>query len=126
MNVGNGRLFETERGKGRKIYRVFAATVFVSVVWIWVYRATLMAPASGRWFWIGSFAAELWFGLYWMLTQSVRWNPTHRRTFKQRLTQRSTFYFSYCCSWFSIFNSYILWKINNLAVFFSLIFYYYS
>ncbi|KAL7599916.1 hypothetical protein Lser_V15G20886 [Lactuca serriola] len=88
MNVGNGRLFETERGKGRKIYRVFAATVLVSVVWIWVYRATLMASASGRWFWIGSFAAELWFGLYWMLTQSVRWNPTHRRTFKQRLTQR--------------------------------------
>ncbi|KAL4566923.1 hypothetical protein LXL04_031049 [Taraxacum kok-saghyz] len=90
MDVVNGPLFETEGGKGRKIYRAFAATVLVSVAWIWVYRATqLLPPASGSRFMIGMFAAELWFGLYWMLTQSVRWNPTHRRTFKQRLTQRS-------------------------------------
>ncbi|KAI3492898.1 hypothetical protein L1887_42393 [Cichorium endivia] len=91
MDVVDGRLFETEGGKGRKIYRAFAATVLVSVVWIWIYRGTQLPPVVaglGSWFWIGIFAAELWFGLYWTLTQSVRWNPTHRRTFKHRLTQR--------------------------------------
>ncbi|KAJ9568011.1 hypothetical protein OSB04_003977 [Centaurea solstitialis] len=91
MEERDGGLFETEGGKGRKTYKVFATTVLVSIIWIWIYRATqLPPPAAGyrRWVWIGMFAAEVWLGLYWILTQSVRWSPTYRRTFKQRLSQR--------------------------------------
>ncbi|KAK4850458.1 hypothetical protein QYF36_006932 [Acer negundo] len=32
--------------------------------------------------------AELWFGLYWILTQALRWNQVYRSTFKDRLSQR--------------------------------------
>ncbi|KAA8537262.1 hypothetical protein F0562_027051 [Nyssa sinensis] len=32
--------------------------------------------------------AELWFSLYWIVTQFVRWNPINRKTFKDRLSQR--------------------------------------
>ncbi|KAJ0765622.1 putative cellulose synthase (UDP-forming) [Helianthus annuus] len=93
MGGENSPLFETQRAKGRKLHRVFATTVLVSIIWIWVYRATQQPPSTavsgGRsWWWTGMFMAELWLGLYWVLTQSVRWNPTYRRTFKQRLSQR--------------------------------------
>ncbi|PRQ35155.1 putative cellulose synthase (UDP-forming) [Rosa chinensis] len=37
---------------------------------------------------MGLLGAELWFGLYWILTQSCRWNLTFRQTFKDRLSQR--------------------------------------
>ncbi|XP_024976143.1 cellulose synthase-like protein E1 [Cynara cardunculus var. scolymus] len=86
----NGGLFETKGGgKGWKAYKVFATTVLVSIIWIWIYRATQVPPAGyRRWGWIGIFGAELWLGLYWILTQSVRWSPTYRRTFKHRLSQR--------------------------------------
>jgi 1-acyl-sn-glycerol-3-phosphate acyltransferase len=33
-------------------------------------------------------AAEVWFGIYWIVTQASRWNPTYRRTFKVQLSQR--------------------------------------
>ncbi|KAJ0720007.1 putative cellulose synthase (UDP-forming) [Helianthus annuus] len=93
MDGENSPLFDTERAKGRKLHRVFATTVLVSIVWIWVYRATQQPPSTAvsggrRWWWRGMFMAELWFGMYWVFTQSVRWNPTYRRTFKQRLSQR--------------------------------------
>ncbi|KAK1435579.1 hypothetical protein QVD17_01345 [Tagetes erecta] len=85
-------LFETHRGKGRKIHRLYATTVLVSIVWIWVYRAMQKPPVYGGrswwWMWMGMFVAEIWFGLYWLLTQSVRWDPTYRRTFKQKLSLR--------------------------------------
>ncbi|XP_073001786.1 cellulose synthase-like protein E6 [Typha latifolia] len=64
---------------------------------IWVYRATHIPMKDGEeekkkmmmWaLWIGLFAAEIWFGLYWLLTQSVRWNPVYRHTFKERLSKR--------------------------------------
>ncbi|KAK6133039.1 hypothetical protein DH2020_033194 [Rehmannia glutinosa] len=38
--------------------------------------------------WIGMFGAEIWFGLYWILTQAHRWNRIYRQTFKDRLSQR--------------------------------------
>ncbi|XP_039119076.1 LOW QUALITY PROTEIN: cellulose synthase-like protein E6 [Dioscorea cayenensis subsp. rotundata] len=38
--------------------------------------------------WISLFASELWFSFYWILTQSVRWNPIYHQTFKERLLQR--------------------------------------
>ncbi|KAL8256512.1 hypothetical protein R6Q59_031579 [Mikania micrantha] len=85
-------LFVTERRKGRKIHRVFATTVLVSIICIWIYRATQLPPlaavSGGRGWWMGLFMAEIWFGVYWVFTQSARWNPTYRRTFKQTLSQR--------------------------------------
>ena len=98
MDDQNSRLFETETRKGGKKHKVFAATVLVCILWIWVYRATQLPPLKatttvafngGRmWYWLGMFVSEILLGLYWMLTRSVRWNPTYRRTFKQRLAQR--------------------------------------
>ncbi|KAH7843196.1 hypothetical protein Vadar_013722 [Vaccinium darrowii] len=88
--IGNLRLFETRRGKGRIIYRLFAASVFVGILLIWVYRASHIPRygEEGRLGWFGLLGAELWFGLYWVLTQSLRWNRTYRFTFKDRLSQR--------------------------------------
>ncbi|GFZ12615.1 cellulose synthase like E1 [Actinidia rufa] len=87
---GNLPLFETRRAKGRALYRVFAASVFVCVVLIWVYRAIhIPGPGEdGRLGWIGLLLADLWFGLYWILTQALRWNRVYRNTFKDRLSQR--------------------------------------
>ncbi|XP_052177223.1 cellulose synthase-like protein E1 [Diospyros lotus] len=83
-------LFETSRGKGRAIYKAFVASVFVGIVSILTYRATNIPAWEEDGFvgWIFCFAAELWFGFYWLLSQSLRWNPTYRRTFKNRLSQR--------------------------------------
>lgn len=56
------------------------------------YRATHVPGAgsgAGRAAWLGMLAAELWFGFYWVITQSVRWRPVRRRTFKDRLAARS-------------------------------------
>ncbi|XP_042065291.1 cellulose synthase-like protein E2 [Salvia splendens] len=39
----------------------------------------------------GLFGAEIWFGFYWMLSQSHRWNRVNRRTFKDRLCTWITF-----------------------------------
>lgn len=90
-NGGYVRLFETRQAKGRLTYRVFAATVFVCIVLIYIYRATHVPKfgEAGRWAWIGTFMAEVWFGLYWIVTQSLRWNRTHRYTFKDRLSLRT-------------------------------------
>ncbi|KAG9144127.1 hypothetical protein Leryth_013769 [Lithospermum erythrorhizon] len=82
-------LFETKRMKGRFIYRLFALSIFVSIVLVWVYRAINIPSEYGsRLVWMMMFAAELWFGLYWILTQSVRWNKIYRVPFKERLSQR--------------------------------------
>ncbi|KAF2316448.1 hypothetical protein GH714_041789 [Hevea brasiliensis] len=43
---------------------------------------------DGRWVWIGLLGAELWFSLYWVITQAVRWKSVFRCTFKDRLSQR--------------------------------------
>ncbi|XP_020109715.1 cellulose synthase-like protein E2 [Ananas comosus] len=90
-------LFETEvaEGIGRIWYKLHALSVFVGICGIWAYRALHIPNAEeeqeqgqGRWWaWIGLFGAELWFGLYWVLKQAVRWNPTYRRTFKARLSK---------------------------------------
>uniref|UniRef100_A0A5B7C9R6 Putative cellulose synthase-like protein E1 n=1 Tax=Davidia involucrata TaxID=16924 RepID=A0A5B7C9R6_DAVIN len=87
-NDGYVPLFETKRAKGRMIYRLFATSMFVGIVLIWVYRASHIPREVGRLGWIGLFGAELWFGLYWVLTQSLRWNRTYRYTFKDSLSQR--------------------------------------
>ncbi|KAF7113144.1 hypothetical protein RHSIM_RhsimUnG0156500 [Rhododendron simsii] len=80
-------LFETEVSKGKLAYRVYAVTVLIGICSIWVYRSIKLPTAEehGRWAWIGMFMAELWFGFYWIITLSVRWNVTHRYPFKDRL-----------------------------------------
>ncbi|KAJ0988217.1 hypothetical protein J5N97_006573 [Dioscorea zingiberensis] len=92
MGERDEALFET-RGKGRSAYKVFAGSVFVGVLMIWVYRVSVILRGeingtAASWPWFGVFGAELWFGFYWILTQSVRWNPTFRFTFKDRLSLR--------------------------------------
>lgn len=73
-------------------YRLFASTVLAGVLLVWLYRAAHVPPRSSgsarRWAWLGLSMAELWFGLYWVLTLSVRWSPVYRRTFPGRLAQR--------------------------------------
>ncbi|KAK4386894.1 Cellulose synthase-like protein E1 [Sesamum angolense] len=86
-NTSHAPLFETTKAKGSFIYKLFAASMFVGIVLIWIYRATHVSE-HGRLVWIGMFAAELWFGFYWILTQAHRWNRVYRQTFKDRLSQR--------------------------------------
>ncbi|KAK3010022.1 hypothetical protein RJ639_010985 [Escallonia herrerae] len=83
-------LFETKAAKGRLAYHLYAVSLAVGVCLICAYRLIHLPPpgVAGRWPWIGLFAAELWFSLYWFLTQFVRWNPVYRSTFKDRLSQR--------------------------------------
>ncbi|KAL5803841.1 hypothetical protein ACOSQ3_030641 [Xanthoceras sorbifolium] len=83
-------LFETRKGKGRAVYRVFAVSIFVGICLIWGYRVSHIPSRNenGRWVWFGLLAAELWFGFYWVLTQALRWNQVYRSTFKDNLSQR--------------------------------------
>lgn len=84
-------LFETTRGRGTVVYRVFASTIFLGICMIWAYRVSHVPsePEHGPiWVWFGLLAAELWFGLYWVLTQACRWSLIYRRTFKDRLSRR--------------------------------------
>ncbi|XP_023535776.1 cellulose synthase-like protein E1 [Cucurbita pepo subsp. pepo] len=85
---GYSPLFETKAAKGRVAYRVFAASIFVGICLIWSYRVKFVGGGGGRWGWLGLFAAEIWFGFYWVITQAPRWNPIRRRTFKHKLSQR--------------------------------------
>ncbi|EXB51025.1 Cellulose synthase-like protein E6 [Morus notabilis] len=94
------RLFETREARFRGIYRVFASTIMVGICLIWFYRLKNIIPrttgyhddhqpAEGRrWAWIGMFMAEVGFGLYWIITQSVRWSLIHFYPFKERLSNR--------------------------------------
>ncbi|KAJ9182511.1 hypothetical protein P3X46_006497 [Hevea brasiliensis] len=83
-------LFETKEARGRVFYRLFSVTVFLGICCIWAYRISNIPRKGedGRWVWIGLLGAELWFGLYWVITQAVRWKPVFRCTFKDRLSQR--------------------------------------
>jgi hypothetical protein len=85
------RLFATEKHGGRALYRLHAVTVFLGICLLLCYRATHVpaAGSGGRAAWLGMLAAELWFGFYWVITQSVRWCPIRRRTFHDRLAARS-------------------------------------
>ncbi|XAR48652.1 Cellulose synthase (UDP-forming) [Bertholletia excelsa] len=74
--------FDTTEAKGRALFQFYVFSVLVGICWIWIYRGTHI-PASGeagRWPWFGLFLAHFWFGLYWILPQSRRWNPIFRRT----------------------------------------------
>ncbi|XP_019193725.1 PREDICTED: cellulose synthase-like protein E1 [Ipomoea nil] len=83
-------LFETRPAKGRVVYRLFAASIFVAILCVWIYRVTHIPRSGeyGRMGWIGMLGAEFWFGFYWFLTQSHRWNLVFRQPFRHRLLQR--------------------------------------
>ncbi|KAK1293095.1 Cellulose synthase-like protein E6 [Acorus calamus] len=83
-------LFETKQGRGRMAYRLFGCSILLAICSIWWYRVAYLPSVGeeGRWAWITLSAAELWFGFYWVLTQSVRWGPVYRRTFRDRLSER--------------------------------------
>ncbi|KAJ1702418.1 hypothetical protein LUZ63_002197 [Rhynchospora breviuscula] len=88
--MGEGSLFATEQARGRAVYRLYACTILAGICLILYYRATHI-PATwqeGRGAWIGLSLAELWYAFYWIITQSARWNPVYRRTFKDKLLQR--------------------------------------
>ncbi|KAK0600710.1 hypothetical protein LWI29_017742 [Acer saccharum] len=84
-------LFVIKEGKVRVAYRVFSATITVGICLILLHRI-VQFPRDGEegrsWAWIGMFMAELWFGFYWIITQSVRWNVLYSFPFKDRLSQR--------------------------------------
>ncbi|CAN6196333.1 unnamed protein product [Urochloa humidicola] len=82
------RLFATEKVGGRALYKLQAVTVFAGICLVLCYRVTHVPAAGSRAAWLGMLAAELWFGFYWVITQSVRWQPVRRRTFKDRLAAR--------------------------------------
>ncbi|KAK8937193.1 Cellulose synthase-like protein E1 [Platanthera zijinensis] len=84
------RLFEMKKGRGRVWWWLYACSMQLGLLLIWVYRASHVpeAGARGRWAWIAVSAAELWFGFEWLIALSVRWNPVHRRTFQDRLSAR--------------------------------------
>lgn len=88
-------LFETRRRTGRVIaYRVFSASVSVCICLIWFYRVTVPVVIDenrtglDRLIWLVMLVAEIWFGLYWVVTQSSRWNPVWRFTFPDILSRR--------------------------------------
>ncbi|XP_058787973.1 cellulose synthase-like protein E1 [Vicia villosa] len=85
-------LFETRKGRGRLLYRLFATSIFIAISFIWFYRFTHILfqqeEDGGKWVWIGLLASELWYGFYWILTQALRWNLVFRQPFKDRLSQR--------------------------------------
>ncbi|XP_058112667.1 cellulose synthase-like protein E6 [Magnolia sinica] len=85
---GYAPLFETQEAKGRIAFKIYAISVFVGVCMTWMYRATHVPKEGLRWAWFGIFGAEIWFGIYWIFTQSVRLRPTYRSTFKERLSSR--------------------------------------
>ncbi|KAK1391587.1 cellulose synthase-like protein E6 [Heracleum sosnowskyi] len=94
MRNEGGALFESSRA--------FAASTLLALLSVWLYRCMyLFCPSflltstlndhrihNHGLVWIGMIAAEVWFGLYWILTQAARWNPIYRRTFKDNLTNR--------------------------------------
>ena len=95
MQNGDGEttpysLFETREGRRGGRYRAFAATVMAGIAVIWGYRAAEIPTAGdpGRWPWIGIFISEILFGLYWILTQSLRWRLTYNFPFKDQLSLR--------------------------------------
>ncbi|KAI3495121.1 hypothetical protein L1887_37297 [Cichorium endivia] len=86
----NSPLFETKSAKGRTLFKLYAASMAMAICLICVYRVTHTPGKgkTGRYFWVGLFMSELWFTLYWLITQLVRWNPVTHRTFKDKLSHK--------------------------------------
>ncbi|KAI6704719.1 hypothetical protein NL676_007681 [Syzygium grande] len=83
-------LFETKSAKNRFIFGLYTLSIFISICFILYFRI-LHLPVSKtaeKLAWLGAFFSELWFAFYWFLTIVIRWNPSYRHTFKDRLSQR--------------------------------------
>ncbi|MBA0860712.1 hypothetical protein Goshw_020408, partial [Gossypium schwendimanii] len=83
-------LFETKQVKGRVLFRCIAASIFLGICFIVIYRV-IFFPVGGkaeRWTWIGQFLSELWFCFYWFLTTVSGWNSVYRLPYINRLSQR--------------------------------------
>lgn len=90
---GSLPLFETKAARGGAVaYKVFASTIFVGIIFIWLSRLVFLTSVGepGRWAWICMLLSEILFGFFWILTQSVRWNVVQRLPFKDRLSFRSS------------------------------------
>ncbi|XVE62574.1 hypothetical protein DITRI_Ditri06bG0129100 [Diplodiscus trichospermus] len=84
-------LFETRPAKGLVLFRLYAASIFVAVCFIWFYRVSYF-PVEGKLelcAWVGMFLAELWFIFFFFITAIAKWNVVSRHTFKDRLSSRS-------------------------------------
>ncbi|CAN6933423.1 unnamed protein product [Brassica oleracea] len=88
-------LFATRRRTGGLIaFRFFAASVFGCICCIWFYRVVEPLEKDEnrtglfRLIWLVMLILEIWFGLYWLVVQSLRWNPVWRSTFTDRLSRR--------------------------------------
>ena len=104
-NAEHFPLFETKRAKWRLLFKLYAALMMMGICLICYYRATHVPVNRGRYAWIGLFMAELWFTLYWLITQLVRWNPVTHHTFKERLTQRSALFLVHTISYLIFFST---------------------
>ncbi|KAE8722256.1 Cellulose synthase-like protein E1 [Hibiscus syriacus] len=83
-------LFETRQVKGRILFRSVAASIFLAICFVFIYRVKFL-PAevrAERLSWIGLFLSEIWFSFYWFLTAVCRWNSVHRLPYIHRLSQR--------------------------------------
>ncbi|CAH8306252.1 unnamed protein product [Eruca vesicaria subsp. sativa] len=88
-------LFETRNRTGGVIaFRVFAASVFASICSIWFYRLTVPVEIDEnqtgflRFIRLVMLILEIWFGFYWLIIQSLRWNPVWRFTSTDTLSRR--------------------------------------
>nr|KJB44618.1 hypothetical protein B456_007G261400 [Gossypium raimondii] len=83
-------LFKTKQVRGRIFFRCIAASIFLGICFIVMYRV-MFFPVGGkaeRWTWIGLFLSELWFCIYWFFTTVSRWNSVYRLPYIDRLSQR--------------------------------------
>ncbi|PIA26457.1 hypothetical protein AQUCO_09300038v1 [Aquilegia coerulea] len=84
-------LFETKEAKFKNAYRLFLISMFIGICMIWVYRITQILfddDVEERLVWMLLFLSELWFGFYWVITKSARWNRVYRYAFRDRLSHR--------------------------------------
>ncbi|XP_072078244.1 cellulose synthase-like protein E6 isoform X4 [Arachis hypogaea] len=88
--VGAPLLFETKEARFRGAYKLFASTILVSISLILFYRVTNFPTATRTesWAWIVMLVSEILFGLYWIITQSVRWRIAFQSPSKHTLLQR--------------------------------------
>ncbi|MED6218597.1 hypothetical protein PIB30_028031 [Stylosanthes scabra] len=89
--VGGGPLFVTKEARYRGAYKVFASTILVSIALILFYRVTNIpttTSATESLAWIAMLVSEILFGLYWIITQSVRWRIAFQSPSKHTLLQR--------------------------------------
>ncbi|KAK4275299.1 hypothetical protein QN277_018408 [Acacia crassicarpa] len=85
-------LFETKQAKWRGAYKVFSCTIFAGICMIWWYRIRKMTSGAGgggrSWVDIGVMWSEICFGMFWILTQSLRWTILHHFPYKHILFHR--------------------------------------